>query len=691
VAALRAGRYGDAAKALDADTKLNARPELRLARAKAALELGDAARAVELLDHLEAELPDLAVRIRRLRAEAELTAGPYEDAADYFAMKGDPESIARSALAREKNGEFALARALADRVVNELKGKRLHAVEALARGVRARAAGKLGAKAQAVADLRWLALEDALVSADADVHLAAIAPERALTKEERLGRALTFGRSGAVERTELELDRLAAAPGAPIAPARVDRARAFAYYYSRSDYKKANELFARASRGAGVDAVESAFYAARSLARAQDDERAVRGYRDIRSRYPRSSFADQASYLVARTHYAAGRFADAAHAYDTYLGDFSRGKSREDALYERAVSWLALGKNGPAAAAFELLARTENEPRRAARLRHLEGVARAAAGDKQRASELFGEVAKTQPLGFTALASGERLAALEGTAPEVLPAGKLAPALPELGVALPAPVSLLHALGLDRDAELELLRSESALKQRFGVRSGEALCSTYGLLDVAARRYQIAQSEVTTRTLQSAPSATTRWQWDCVYPRPYSEAVPEAAREADIPAALLYAVMRQESAFRSDAVSGAGARGLMQLLPQTAEKIAAELGEPFDAGKLSHPAFSLRFSAHYLKKLLDTFGGNVALAAAAYNAGPQAVRRWLDGSQGLALDVFVARIPYAETLDYVERVVGNYARYRYLEAGAGAVPRLALDLPSVSAPSAPEY
>lgn len=691
VQALRAGRYTDAAKALDAEPELLRRPELRLARAKAALELGDAARAVELLDKLEAELPALTVRIRRLRADAQLSAGPYAEAADFFGGRSDPDSMARAALARERNGDYAVARALADRVVKELKGKKQHSVEALARGVRARAAVKLSAKAQAATDLRWLALEDALDSADADMHLATLAPERALTKEERLGRALAFGRAGSIERTELELDRLAKSPGAPLATARLDRARGFAYYYSRSDYQKASELFTKAARGPGVDAVESTFYAARSLARAQEDERAVRGYRDLRSRYPRSSFAEQASYLVARTHYAGGRFADAARAYDTYLGDFPRGKSREDALYERAVCWLALGKHAPAAAAFELLGRTESEPRRVARLHHLEGIARAGAGDTARAKQLFGDVVREQPLGFTALASAERLAALEGVAPQIIPAGKLAAAAPELGVALPDPVALLHDLGLERDAELELTRTEASLKQRYGARSGEGLCTTYGLLDVAARRYQIAQTEVAARTLLTAPSATTRWQWDCVYPRPYADAVPDAARDADIPAALLYAVMRQESAFRPDVVSGAGARGLMQLMPGTAEKLAVELGEPFDASALAHPAPSLRLSARYLKKLLDAFGGSVPLTVAAYNAGPQAVRRWLAGGKGLALDLFVARIPYGETLEYVERVVGNFARYRYLEGGASAVPRLALDVPSVSPPAGVEY
>jgi soluble lytic murein transglycosylase len=691
VSALRAGRYAEAARALDAEPSFEQRPELRLARAKAALELGDAAQAVSLLAGLESSLPALDGRIRRLRAEAELTAGPYADAAVYFASKPDADSIARAALARERAGDFAQASALAARVVNELKGKQKHATEVLARSVRARSAAKLGVKVQAANDLRWLALEDPLGSPDADQHLATIAPERALDKEERLGRALTFGRAALVERTETELDRLAKAPGPPLAPARIDRARAFALYYARRDYKKASELFTRAARGPGVDAPECTFYAARSLARAQDDERAVRGYRDLKSRFPRSSYSDQAAYLIARTHYAGGRFADAARAYDAYLADYARGKSRADALYERAVSWLALGKYPLAASAFELLARDEHDARRAARLHHLEGIARAGAGEATNAASIFAEVAAAQPLGFTALASASRLAALKGTSIDAFPAARAPVPLPPLSVALPDGASMLHALGLERDAELELTRNEANLKQRFGSRAGEGLCGTYGLLDVAARRYQIAQSEVDGRALQSAPSAATLWQWDCVYPRPYRDAVSDAAREAGVPEALLYAVMRQESAFKQDAASGAGARGLMQLLPDTAARLAQDLGEPFDPATLSEPALSLRYSARYLKKLLDTFGGNVVLAAAAYNAGPAAVRRWLDGAKTLPLDVFVARIPYAETLEYVERVVGNYARYRYLEDGPNGVPKLALDLPSVAPATATEF
>ena len=689
VEAFRLGRWADAARALDARSDLERRPEWRFARARAAAELGDPARVLALLAGLERELPSLESRILRLRADAQLQNGPYALAADFFTARGDVESLARAALARERAGELAKASALAGQVVAELKGKRRHAVEVMAREVRARAAEKSGVKTQAIADLRWLALEDPLGAAEAAERLERLAPERALTKEERLGRALALGRTGAVDRVEAELSALAGAKGPAITPARIDRARAFALYNARRDYARASELFARAARGPGTDPAESLFYAARALSRDQQDELAIRGYRDLTTRFPRSSYAEQASYLTARIHYAAGRFADAARAYDAYLARYAKGGSRAEALYERSVTWLALERYAPAAFSFASLARSEQDARRRARLLQLEGVARAGAGEKARAEQLFKQVIAEQPLGFPALASLSRLAALAVDAPPVVPstASALVASTP-LQTPLPDGVRTLSALGLARDAELALIPLESSFGARFGARRGEALCNAYGELGVAARRYQLAQDHVASEILRVAVEPATRWQWDCVYPTPYAGGVQDVAKLANLPPALVYGVMRQESAFRPEALSGVGARGLMQLMPTTAERVAREFNEPFDPERLTEPHVNLRLGARYLSKLFTLFGGNVALTAAAYNAGPAAVQRWLANAQDLPLDVFVARIPYGETLEYVERVVGNFARYRYLEDGTRGVPALSLALPP--APSASE-
>jgi soluble lytic murein transglycosylase len=116
-------------------------------------------------------------------------------------------------------------------------------------------------------------------------------------------------------------------------------------------------------------------------------------------------------------------------------------------------------------------------------------------------------------------------------------------------------------------------------------------------------------------------------------------------------------------------------------VPDTAERVAHELGIEHDPNALRVPARNVEIGAHYLKRVLDTFGGQVALGAAAYNAGPRAVSRWLETGETLPLDVWVARIPYVETREYVSRVVGNLARYAYLRGGEGAVPRITLEIP----------
>jgi soluble lytic murein transglycosylase len=141
-------------------------------------------------------------------------------------------------------------------------------------------------------------------------------------------------------------------------------------------------------------------------------------------------------------------------------------------------------------------------------------------------------------------------------------------------------------------------------------------------------------------------------------------------------------VMRQESEFRPDARSWVGATGLMQLMPQTAERAAGELGLKYQPERLEQASYNLELGAFYLSKLLKIFQQRVVLAVAAYNAGPQAAARWLEGGRKLDADLWVARIPYRETREYVQRVTENWARYRYLTEGKRETAELSLELPS---------
>lgn len=139
---------------------------------------------------------------------------------------------------------------------------------------------------------------------------------------------------------------------------------------------------------------------------------------------------------------------------------------------------------------------------------------------------------------------------------------------------------------------------------------------------------------------------------------------------ASVDHAAVYAVARQESRFQVDAVSSAGARGLMQLMPGTAKETAGKLGVAYSAKRLtSDGAYNALLGSTYLKAQLEAFDGSLLLAAAAYNAGPGNARKWIatfgdPRSEAIDPVVWAELIPVLETRKYVQRVLGNYLVYR---------------------------
>ena len=326
---------------------------------------------------------------------------------------------------------------------------------------------------------------------------------------------------------------------------------------------------------------------------------------------------------------------------------------------------------------FEQLAEDEPDPLAAARARTMAALAAMRDGDRTHAVARWTDVARSRPLSWPALVARARLAEAGAPLPPMIDPGEPGAPLEALAIALPPPVDILHRIGLDADAENALRDRESIVTSPIPARSVEALCAAYGLLGRAKRRYQIAQ-QIPAALLAASPTDRARWAWECAYPRPYEGHVrDDEAREA-LPPNVLYAVMRQESGFDPDAVSSARAVGLLQLMPETAKEVASEASLSHDDARLTSPPYNIAIASRYLHDLLAKYHGVVPLAAAAYNGGPESVSRWLSRPKGLDLDVFVERIPFAETRAYVARVVGNLARYGFLEKGEAGVPSVSL-------------
>lgn len=149
------------------------------------------------------------------------------------------------------------------------------------------------------------------------------------------------------------------------------------------------------------------------------------------------------------------------------------------------------------------------------------------------------------------------------------------------------------------------------------------------------------------------------------YPFPFRENVQVQAQQYQLDPLLLVAVMRVESGFDPRAVSPKGARGLMQLMPETAEWVAQMMGmETFEAEMLFEPEINLSMGAWYLAELRRVFNGETVLALAAYNGGRGNVSRWLSEEAWSGKIEEVDNIPFPETRTYVKKVLTNYSIYR---------------------------
>lgn len=155
-------------------------------------------------------------------------------------------------------------------------------------------------------------------------------------------------------------------------------------------------------------------------------------------------------------------------------------------------------------------------------------------------------------------------------------------------------------------------------------------------------------------------------EYELLYPRPYDREVREASRVSGLKQELIYSVLRQESLYRSDAVSSAGARGLLQILPETARRAAKTWKRPRPTpDDLFEPGLNVPLGAAHLRTLIDRFDGQVVVALAGYNAGPGAATRWLPG-ESIEPDVWIENIPYNETRNYVQRILWHSVVFGWL-------------------------
>jgi soluble lytic murein transglycosylase len=348
-------------------------------------------------------------------------------------------------------------------------------------------------------------------------------------------------------------------------------------------------------------------------------------YRDLAERYPQDAHAGEARWCVGLMDYCEGSWARAATAFAALAVSDLPGPLVDQARYWEGKAEERLGHADQAA----------------------EGFRRAAAG--------FPRSYYSTRAVARGYAPGRPLAGRAGSPPSGDDPADLATG------------RALHELGLEEIARRELQSLEEQYRDTPEIlRRLRDQYEAFGWYDRALR--------ISGRVL-SGPAATPE-DVDRAYPDYYWPEVAAAADEAGIDPFIILAVIRQESAFAADALSAAGAVGLMQLLPQTGRTVARELGlRSFDERQLTEPRLALRLGARYLRDQVREFAVGPAaslsleLALAAYNAGLDRAREWTAELPRDDVDLFIERIPFSETRAYVKLVLRNYTIYKALADG----------------------
>ena len=239
----------------------------------------------------------------------------------------------------------------------------------------------------------------------------------------------------------------------------------------------------------------------------------------------------------------------------------------------------------------------------------------------------------------------------------------------ELGPVMQAPAINIKAGGSDIDAAArqpgitrsvalyELgLRSDATQEWNWSIRE-------FGDVQLLAAAEVARRMDWFDRAINTAERTRYLHDFELRFIAPYRELAQEAARENQIDEAWVFGLMRQESRFINVARSNVGAAGLMQIMPATARWIARRLGvSGFHPREMQDPAKNIRFGSYYLRHVQDSLDGSPVLATAAYNAGPARAQRWRD-SRPMEGAVYIESIPFAETRDYVKKVMSNAMYY----------------------------
>jgi tRNA dimethylallyltransferase len=385
-------------------------------------------------------------------------------------------------------------------------------------------------------------------------------------------------------------------------------------------------------------AVKAQFFLGKIYEERKNFPEALKNYKTALEKYPNEGYAQWAGWRLGWVHYLDGKFENAFNKFQEAAKRFPDKSFIEYNLYWSAKSAEKLNK-------------------------------------KNVARDLYVKVAELYPFTFHGIRAKERLLAMGVKA---LPENQNSTSSSkkenlQLGRPLVTREKFHHTratelakLGLNQDARNEIIELQKTVRKNLT-----------GVLWLSQLYHQAQGYPESLRLLHLYKDFSTKPKeknlsekfWKYFFPLAYKEAVLSYAKLRKVDPYFVNGIIRQESLFDSEALSPAGARGLMQIMPATGKKLytKTKLKKPFEIDALFDPSLNIRLGVKYISQLSKQLNRNGMHILISYNAGPHVLKKWLKRFGHLSdQDVFIESIPYPETRRYVKHVLRNLGIYKAL-------------------------
>ncbi len=438
---------------------------------------------------------------------------------------------------------------------------------------------------------------------------------------------------------------------------------------------------------------EALYWIGKAYTKLGDSERAVNAFQRILDRYPDSDWADDALFFMGNIYRDSGDMKKASLTYGRLVQEYPESRYADSAIWWKAWSYFTAGDYKKSEQALGELVNRYPRSLLVNQARYWQGRISEKTGNPARAIAYYEQVLKKGRYTYYGYRASERKSRLEAAGvaentdnpvdiavvcgdtsspDDPLNAFKTSDGPPvwtdDTQQLLSADASFrktleLMSLDMKKEAAQELWALQDKMPRKRGTFIGLSkaffnLGDYYRSLKLVLRNFE----QYLDRQVDGTPDDL----WRLAYPQGYWESVLSYSRKYGQDPYFIEAIIREESQFSSDALSPAGARGLMQVMPATGKWVARRIKlRGYDRGKLFDSDMGINIGTWYIGHLLRQFKGDLLLATAAYNAGPDAVIAWL-GKYGYngERDAFVEAIPFSETRAYVKKVLRNYNEYK---------------------------